>query len=96
MRYWLHMHNMLPEDAVEMAVLAEQLGFEGVLGDDHWFMPAASGDADPNERAVLPWDLKPTPKKLRSKPNFLPNERQEAHYQSHFSAQAENGLSARP
>jgi len=56
MRYWLHLHNTLPEDAVEIAVLAEQLGFEGVLGDDHWFMPAASGDADPNERAVLPWD----------------------------------------
>jgi probable F420-dependent oxidoreductase len=56
MRYWLHLHNTLPEDAVEIAVLAEQLGFEGVLGDDHWFMPAASDNADPNERAVLPWD----------------------------------------
>jgi len=50
------MHNTEPEDAIEIAVLAEQLGFEGVLGDDHWFMPVDSGSADPNERAVLPWD----------------------------------------
>ncbi|HET8611550.1 MAG TPA: TIGR03619 family F420-dependent LLM class oxidoreductase [Sphingomonas sp.] len=56
MRFWLHIHNTEPEQGVELAILAEQLGFEGVLGDDHWFMPAASGDADPNERGPLPWD----------------------------------------
>ena len=56
MKYWLHIHNTQPEDGVELAIFAEQLGFEGVLGDDHWYMPAASENADPNERAPLPWD----------------------------------------
>lgn len=56
MRYWLHIHNTPPEQGLELAVLAEQLGFEGVVGDDHWFMPAASDDSDPNERAPLPMD----------------------------------------
>lgn len=56
MKYWLHIHNTPPEQGLELAVMAEQLGFEGVLGDDHWFMPAGSGNADPNERAPLPMD----------------------------------------
>jgi probable F420-dependent oxidoreductase len=56
MNYWLHIHNMEPEHFVELARLAEEAGFEGVVGDDHWFMPAASGDHDPNERAPLPMD----------------------------------------
>lgn len=56
MNYWLHIHNTPPEQGLELAVLAEKLGFEGVLGDDHWFMPAGSGNQDPNERAPLPMD----------------------------------------
>jgi probable F420-dependent oxidoreductase len=56
MKYWLHIHNTQPEEGLELALLAEQLGFEGVLGDDHWFMPVGSDDADPNERAPLPCD----------------------------------------
>lgn len=56
MKFWLHIHNTQPEQMVELACLAEQVGFEGVLGDDHWFMPAGSGNHDPNERAPLPWD----------------------------------------
>jgi probable F420-dependent oxidoreductase len=56
MKFWLHIHNTQPEDMLELACLAEQAGFEGVLGDDHWFMPAGSEDHDPNERAVMPWD----------------------------------------
>jgi probable F420-dependent oxidoreductase len=55
-KYWLHIHNTEPEQGVELAILAEQVGFEGVLGDDHWYMPVGSGSADPNERAPLPWD----------------------------------------
>lgn len=35
MKYWLHIHNTQPEEGLELALLAEQLGFEGVLGDDH-------------------------------------------------------------
>lgn len=56
MNYWLHIHNTEPEHFVELALLAEEAGFEGVVGDDHWFMPAASGENDPNERAPLPMD----------------------------------------
>ena len=56
MSYWLHIHNTQPEQMVALAHLAEEVGFEGVLGDDHWFMPAGSDDHDPNERAPLPWD----------------------------------------
>jgi probable F420-dependent oxidoreductase len=56
MKYWLHIHNTEPEQMVDLACLAEQLGFEGVLGDDHWFMPAWSEDKDPNERGALPMD----------------------------------------
>ncbi|WP_327753833.1 TIGR03619 family F420-dependent LLM class oxidoreductase (plasmid) [Sphingobium sp. SJ10-10] len=56
MKFWLHIHNTLPEQGLELAVLAEQLGFEGVVSDDHWFMPAASATHDPNERAPLPMD----------------------------------------
>ncbi|MEJ7935304.1 TIGR03619 family F420-dependent LLM class oxidoreductase [Sphingobium sp. AN558] len=56
MNYWLHIHNTPPEQGLELAVMAERLGFEGVLGDDHWFMPAGSGHQDPNERAPLPMD----------------------------------------
>jgi probable F420-dependent oxidoreductase len=56
MKYWLHIHNTEPEDMVEMACFAEALGFEGVVGDDHWFLPAGSKDSDPNERGPLPWD----------------------------------------
>lgn len=56
MNYWLHIHNTPPEQGLELAVMAERLGFEGVLGDDHWFMPAGSGNQDPNERAPLPMD----------------------------------------
>ncbi len=41
---------------VELAILAETLGFEGVVGDDHWFMPAGALDQDPNERGPLPAD----------------------------------------
>jgi probable F420-dependent oxidoreductase len=52
----LHIHNTEPEQFLELARLAEQAGFEGVLGDDHWFMPATSGAHDPNERAPLPMD----------------------------------------
>ena len=56
MQFWLHIHNTPPEDGLELAVMAEQLGFAGVVGDDHWFMPAESGNHDPNERAPLPMD----------------------------------------
>nr|WP_176392228.1 TIGR03619 family F420-dependent LLM class oxidoreductase [Sphingomonas sp. CDS-1] len=56
MRFWLHIHNTPPEQGLELAVMAEQLGFEGVVGDDHWFMPAGTGVQDPNERAPLPMD----------------------------------------
>jgi len=56
LRFWLHLHNTEPEQMVELARLAETLGFEGVVGDDHWFMPAGSGNHDPNERGPLPWD----------------------------------------
>ncbi len=44
MNCWLHLHNMEPEQMVELAILAETLGFEGVVGDDHWFMPAGALD----------------------------------------------------
>lgn len=56
MKYWLHIHNTTPEQGLELAEIAEQIGFEGVVSDDHWFMPAGSGDHDPNERAPLPMD----------------------------------------
>lgn len=55
-RFWLHIHNTAPEHFVELARLAEEAGFEGVVGDDHWLMPAASAQSDPNERAPLPMD----------------------------------------
>jgi probable F420-dependent oxidoreductase len=56
MGFWLHIHNTAPEQMGELAVLAEDAGFEGVLGDDHWYLPAASTDEDPNARAAMPWD----------------------------------------
>ena len=56
MKFWLHIHNTPPEEGVELAIMAEQLGFEGVVGDDHWFMPAGAGSRDPNERAPLSMD----------------------------------------
>lgn len=56
MKFWLHIHNTPPEQGLELAQMAETLGFEGVLGDDHWFMPAKSDVHDPNERAPLPMD----------------------------------------
>lgn len=56
MSYWLHIHNTAPEHFVELAQLAEEAGFEGVVGDDHWFMPADQGASDPNGRAPLPMD----------------------------------------
>lgn len=56
MKFWLHIHNTPPEQGLELAMLAEQLGFEGVVGDDHWFMPATAETHDPNERAPLPMD----------------------------------------
>lgn len=56
MKFWLHLHNIEPAEMVELARLAEDVGFEGVVGDDHWFMPAGSGSHDPNERGPLPWD----------------------------------------
>ncbi len=56
MQYWLHIHNTPPEQGLALAELAEKIGFEGVLGDDHWFLPAGSGEHDPNERAPLPMD----------------------------------------
>jgi probable F420-dependent oxidoreductase len=55
-RYWLHIHNTEPEQGLELARLAETLGFEGVVSDDHWFMPAEAADQDPNERAALARD----------------------------------------
>lgn len=54
--YWLHIHNTQPEQMVELARLAEDVGFDGVLGDDHWFMPAGSDNQDPDQRGALPWD----------------------------------------
>lgn len=56
MRYWLQMLNSQPEDLVELCQFVEELGFEGVLEGDHWFMPALSDDHDPDERAPMPWD----------------------------------------
>ena len=56
MKFWLHIHNTEPEEGLALALLAEELGFEGVLADDHWYMPVGSGSSDPNERAPLPWD----------------------------------------
>ncbi|WP_313806865.1 TIGR03619 family F420-dependent LLM class oxidoreductase [Sphingobium sp.] len=56
MKFWLHIHNTPPEQGMELAVMAEQLGFEGVVSDDHWFMPASTDTHDPNERAPLPMD----------------------------------------
>jgi len=56
MKFWPHLHNTQPEQMLELAHLAEMLGFEDVLGDDHWFLPARSPDKDPNERGPLPDD----------------------------------------
>lgn len=56
MRTWLQMLNSQPEELVELCQFAEELGFEGVLEGDHWFMPALSDDHDPDERAPMPWD----------------------------------------
>lgn len=56
MKYWMQFVNTLPEDLVELAVLAEACGFEGVMEGDHWLMPAASGEKDPHERGRMPWD----------------------------------------
>jgi len=56
MRYWLQMLNTQAEDLVELCRFAEDCGFEGVLEGDHWFMPALSGNHDPDERAPMPWD----------------------------------------
>jgi probable F420-dependent oxidoreductase len=55
-RYWLQMLNSQPEDLVELCRFVEELGFEGVLEGDHWFMPALSDDHDPDERGSMPWD----------------------------------------
>lgn len=54
--FWLHIHNTQPEEGLALARLAEEVGFAGVLGDDHWFMPAASDNHDPDEPAPLPMD----------------------------------------
>ncbi|MFA5524814.1 MAG: TIGR03619 family F420-dependent LLM class oxidoreductase [Tissierellales bacterium] len=54
MKYWLHIHNTEPEEGLKLALLAEEVGFEGVVGDDHWFMPAGSDSRDPQERGPLP------------------------------------------
>ncbi|MER7684964.1 TIGR03619 family F420-dependent LLM class oxidoreductase [Streptomyces sp. NPDC097610] len=56
MGYWLQTINTAPEELLELCVLAEELGFEGVTEGDHWFMPADSDEADPDERAAMPWD----------------------------------------
>jgi probable F420-dependent oxidoreductase len=56
MKYWFHIHNTSPEDGLALARLAEELGFEGVVGDDHWFMPTDSDSHDPAQRAALPHD----------------------------------------
>ena len=56
MRFWLQMLNSQPDDFVELCRFVEDLGFEGVLEGDHWFMPALSKDHDPDERAPMPWD----------------------------------------
>jgi probable F420-dependent oxidoreductase len=56
MKFWLHIHNTEPEEGVELAVLAEKLGFAGVLGDDHWYMPVGSASADPDAAAPMPWE----------------------------------------
>ncbi|SCW38246.1 probable F420-dependent oxidoreductase, Rv2161c family [Sphingobium faniae] len=54
--FWLHIHNTQPEEGLALARLAEEVGFAGVLGDDHWFMPALSANHDPDEPAPLPMD----------------------------------------
>ncbi|WP_167042131.1 TIGR03619 family F420-dependent LLM class oxidoreductase [Salinibacterium sp. ZJ454] len=56
MEYWLQCVNTLPEDIVELAVLAEECGFAGIMEGDHWLMPASSDDKDPHERGSMPWD----------------------------------------
>jgi probable F420-dependent oxidoreductase len=56
MKYWLQCLNTLPEDLVELAVLAEECGFAGIMEGDHWLMPATSDDKDPHERGAMPWD----------------------------------------
>ncbi len=56
MEYWLQFVNTAPEDLVELAVLAEECGFAGVMEGDHWLMPATSADRDPHERGTMPWD----------------------------------------
>lgn len=56
MEYWLQCVNTLPEDLVELAILAEECGFTGIMEGDHWLMPAASVDRDPHERGSMPWD----------------------------------------
>lgn len=56
MEYWLQCVNTLPEDIVELAVLAEECGFAGIMEGDHWLMPAHSEDTDPHERGSMPWD----------------------------------------
>ncbi|WP_166875363.1 TIGR03619 family F420-dependent LLM class oxidoreductase [Salinibacterium sp. ZJ450] len=56
MEYWLQCVNTLPEDIVELAILAEECGFAGIMEGDHWLMPARSADKDPHERGSMPWD----------------------------------------
>lgn len=56
MRFWLQGLNTHPEHLVPLCQLAEEVGFEGMLEGDHWFMPARSKDHDPDERAPMPWD----------------------------------------
>lgn len=56
MKYWLHIHNTEPEEGLKLALLAEELGFEGVVSDDHWFMPVDTNVHDPQERGPLPME----------------------------------------
>ncbi|MFY9328966.1 MAG: TIGR03619 family F420-dependent LLM class oxidoreductase [Georgfuchsia sp.] len=58
MKYWMQLLNSDPDGLIEICQFAEELGFEGVMEGDHWFMPALSDDHDPDERAPMPWDYR--------------------------------------
>jgi len=54
MKFWLHIHNTEPEEGLELAHMAEQLGFEGVLSDDHWYLPTQKDPKDEHLGAAMP------------------------------------------
>ena len=39
MKYWVHVHNTEVEQLLDIARMAEELGFEGIVDGDHWATP---------------------------------------------------------